>query len=414
MSNLHRTPLFDWHVSYLRATGATTGRMVEFGGWEMPVQYSSVIDEHIATRTAVGLTDVSHMGRLKFTGEGAGRFLDGFLTRNVAVIKPGQVRYSLVTNDQGGIIDDVLISRFESPDEGEEAVRHAARGEYYMLVVNASNREKVLGHLRRYLTSETQGEVTLTDLTFPIAMFAVQGPKAAELLQPFVDVDLATIKYYNGLHVSLDHPKAAGRRVAGRNAPSCLLTRTGYTGEDGFEICVDADIATEIWDTLLQAGQPLGAKPVGLGARDTLRLEAALPLYGHELSETITPFEAGLSYALHLDGPQFPGSDVLAQLADQTPARVRIGFELEGKRPAREGCEIYVAGRSEDAPFHGGKAVGVVTSGTFAPTLNRAIGMGYVPPELAEPGTPIEIDIRGKKSTARIVPLPFYSRKKNT
>jgi len=367
--------------------------MVEFGGWEMPVQYSSVIDEHVAVRTAVGLTDVSHMGRLKFTGEGACRFLDGILSRNVAVIKPGQVRYSLVTNDQGGIIDDVLISRFE---EGGN--------EYYLLVVNASNRDKVLGHLQKSLTPEVQRDVTLTDLTFPLAMFAVQGPKAAELLQPFVDADLATIKYYNGLHVSLNHPKAAGwrREQSFCDPQHCLLTRTGYTGEDGFEICVDADIAADIWDAFLQAGQLLGAKPVGLGARDTLRLEAALPLYGHELSETITPFEAGLSYALHLDGPTFPGSDVLAQLADQPLVRVRIGFELEGKRPAREGCEIH----------HDGKAVGVVTSGTFAPTLGRAIGMGYVPPELVEPGTPIEIDIRGKTASARIVPLPFYKREK--
>ena len=359
--------------------------MVEFGGWEMPVQYSSVIDEHIATRTAVGLTDVSHMGRLKFSGEGVSRFLDRFLTRNIAVIKPGQVRYSLITNEQGGIIDDVLISRFENPENS---------GEYYLLVVNASNREKVLGELRRSLTSEVQDNVALTDLTFDVSMFAIQGPKAAGLLQPFVDVDLAAIKYYNGLHVSLNHPKAAGRKF--------LLTRTGYTGEDGFEICVDADIAAEIWDTFLQAGQPLGAKPVGLGARDTLRLEAALPMYGHEMSETITPFEAGLSYALHLTGQKFPGFEALVQMADQVPSRVRIGFELEGKRPAREGCEIW----------HNGKAVGVVTSGTFAPTLNRPIGMGYVPPILAEPGTKIEIDIRGKKSLALVVPLPFYKREK--
>jgi len=380
MSNLLRTPLFDWHVSH-------QGRMVEFGGWEMPVQYSSVIDEHFATRTSVGLTDVSHMGRLKFEGEGACRFLDGFLTRNVAVIKPGQVRYSLVTNDQGGIIDDVLISRFESPD---------GNGEYYLLVVNASNREKVLDRLHP-ASDEWQmanSKFMLTDLTFPLAMFAVQGPKSAELLQPFVDVDLATVKYYNGLHVALDHPKAIGRKF--------LLTRTGYTGEDGFEICVDAEIAPEIWDAFLQAGQPLGAKPVGLGARDTLRLEAALPLYGHELSETITPFEAGLSYALHLEGPKFPGFDTLSQLATMPPNRVRIGFEIEGKRPAREGCEIY----------HNDAMVGIVTSGTFAPMLNRPVGMGYIPPSLAEPGTFLEIDIRGKKSPGHIVPLPFYKRAK--
>ena len=371
-SDLIRTPLFDWHVSH----GA---RMVGFGGWEMPVQYSSVIDEHHTTRNAVGMTDVSHMGRLRFEGPGTCDFLDRFLTRNIAIIKPGQVRYSMVTNEQGGIIDDVLISRFESQNS-----------EYYMLVVNASNRENVLRQLERYMTDEVRKNVTLTDQTLETAMFAVQGPKAVELLQTFVDTDLATIKYYNGTHVSLDHPKAKGRTF--------LLTRTGYTGEDGFEISVDADIATDIWDTLILTGQPFGCKPVGLGARDTLRLEAALPLYGHEMSETITPFEVGLAYALNLAGPKFPGFDALTQLSTKPLERKRIGFEIEGKRPARELCEIY----------HNGEKVGIVTSGTFSPTLNRPIGMGYVPPALAEPGTEIEIDIRGKKQPARIVPLPFY------
>lgn len=373
MSDLLRTPLYDWHVSH-------NGRMVEFGGWEMPVQYGSVIDEHHVVRNAVGMTDVSHMGRLRFEGPGTCDFLDRFLTRNIAIIKPGQVRYSMVTNEQGGIVDDVLISRFESPDSGE----------YYLLVVNASNRENVLRRFERFMTPDVQQGVTLTDQTLETAMFAVQGPKAVALMQPFVDVDLATIKYYNGTHVSLDHPKATGRKF--------LLTRTGYTGEDGFEICVDADIATEIWDALLQAGQSFGAKPVGLGARDTLRLEAALPLYGHEMSEAINPFEAGLAYALNLAGPKFPGFDALARLAEEPPTRMRIGFEMEGKRPAREHCEIY----------HDGDKVGIVTSGTFSPTLNRPIGMGYVPPSLAEPGTEIEIDIRGKRQPAQIVPLPFY------
>lgn len=375
--NLLRTPVYDWHLSH-------DGRMVEFGGWEMPVQYSSVIDEHNATRTAVGMTDVSHMGRLRFEGPGACDFLDSFLTRNVAIIKPGQVRYSMVTNEQGGIIDDVLIGRFELPQS------NGSSGEYYLLVVNASNRENVLRQLQKYMTTDGQQNVTLDDQTLQTAMFAIQGPKAAELLQPFVDADLSTIKYYNGLHVTFDHPATAGRKF--------LLTRTGYTGEDGFEISVEADVATEIWDALLEAGQTLGIKPVGLGARDTLRLEAALPLYGHEMSETITPFEVGLGYALNLAGPKFPGSDALTQLADQPLTRTRVGFELEGKRPAREGCEIY----------HNGEQVGSVTSGTFAPTLNRPIGMGYVPPSLAEPGTSIEIDIRGKKYPTKIVTMPFY------
>ena len=379
--NLLRTPLFDWHVSH-------NGRMVEFGGWEMPVQYSSVIDEHNATRNAVALTDVSHMGRLRFDGPGTCDFLDSFLTRNVAVIKPGQVRYSMVTNEQGGIIDDVLIGRFESPQKNGQS------GEYYLLVVNASNREKVLRQLQKYMTAEICKTVTLADLTLQTAMIAVQGPKAVELLQPFVDVDLSAIKYYNGLHVSLKHPMATGRTF--------LLTRTGYTGEDGFEICTDAENAAEIWDAFLQAGQSLGIKPNGLGARDTLRLEAALPLYGHEMSETITPFEVGLSYALNLAGPKFPGFDALTQLAELPLTRTRIGFELEGKRPAREGSDIC---------FNGEK-VGLVTSGTFAPTLQKPIGMGYVPPQLAELGTQLEIDIRGKMHPAKVVSLPFYQRAK--
>jgi len=382
MQTLHRTPLFDWHVSH-------NGRMVEFGGWEMPVQYTTVMDEHVATRTAVGLTDVSHMGRLRFEGDGACAFLDSFLTRNVAVIKPGQVRYSLICNEQGGIVDDVLIGLNHPPDGSP----------YYTLVVNASNREKVLAKLHKHLTPDVQKQVSMTDLTTNLAMFAIQGPKAAELLQPFVDADLATIKYYNGLHVALKHPKAADRTF--------LLTRTGYTGEDGFEICIDSDIAAELWDAFLDAGQPFGAKPTGLGARDTLRLEAALPLYGHEMSDDITPFEAGLGYAVFLDGPKFPGYDALKSLLGKPLSRVRVGLELDGKRPAREGCDLYNHGEHN----HGEK-IGVITSGSFAPTLEKPIAMGYVPPSLAEPGTTLDVDIRGKHSPAKIVPLPFYQRKK--
>jgi len=372
MTNLLRTPLYDWHVSH-------NGRIVEFGGWEMPVQYTTVMDEHAATRTAVALTDVSHMGRIRFEGNGACDYLDSFLTRNVAMIKPGQVRYSLITNEHGGIVDDVLIGCYNSP----------ADRPYYLLVVNASNRLKVLSQM-----PPLPNDLEMTDLTMSWAMFAIQGPKACELLQPFVDVDLGTIKYYNGLHVSLNLPQADHRTF--------LLTRTGYTGEDGFELCADADVAAAIWDALFVAGEPLGIRTSGLGARDTLRLEAALPLYGHELLDTINPYEAGLGYAVYLEGPKFPGHDALVKLAAQPPARVRVGLELDGKRPARENCEIYV----------GDKKIGSTTSGTFAPTLEKPIAMGYVSPEFSEPGTSVEVDIRGKKHAAKVVAIPFYQRKK--
>jgi len=370
LNSMQRTPLFDWHI-------AQQARMVEFGGWEMPVQYSSVIQEHAATRNAVGITDVSHMGRLIFEGSGAGVFLNSVLSRNIAVIKPGQIRYSLLTNDNGGIVDDLLVGLL--PREDDEP--------YYLVVVNASNREKDLAVFRQFLPSAN--DVTMKDLTMDWAMIAVQGPKAIELLQPFLYTDLSAIKYYNGLETTF----RSGSRWG-------LITRTGYTGEDGFELCVDSYFAEQITQELLKAGEPIGAVPVGLGARDTLRLEAALPLYGHEMNDDINPFEAGLSYALHLDGPDFPGRDVLRRMKDEPLRKIRIGLELSEKRPAREGCEI----------FADNEKIGWITSGTFAPALQKPIAMGYVPPEFARIGQTLSVDIRGKRSPATVVPLPFYKR----
>jgi len=367
---MNRTPLFDWHVAH----GA---RMVEFGGWEMPVQYSSIVQEHEATRNAVGITDVSHMGRLTFEGLGACEFLDSILSRNIAVIKPGQIRYSLLTNDNGGIVDDLLVGLLAR--EGDEP--------YYFVVVNASNREKDLAVFREHLASAS--DVTMKDLTMDWAMIAVQGPKSVELLQPFLSADLSTIKYYNGVETTF----RSGNRWG-------LITRTGYTGEDGFELCVDSYFAEQIAQELRKAGELWGTVPVGLGARDTLRLEAALPLYGHEMNDDTNPFEAGLSYALHLDGPNFPGRDILKRIKDEPLRKVRIGLEMSEKRPAREGSEI----------FADNERIGRVTSGTFAPTLQKPIAMGYVPPEFSPVGQSLAIDIRGKRSPATVVPLPFYKR----
>jgi aminomethyltransferase len=376
---LLRTPLYEWHVAH----GA---RMVEFAGWSMPVQYSTIIEEHEATRTACGLTDISHMGRLRFEGPGAAEFLAGLLTRRVADMVLGQIRYSLVTNDEGGILDDVLIGYYH--DECGQP--------FYVLVVNASNRQKIVdwtaAHLPRELAEARGREIIWNDVTHLWAMFAIQGPRALELMQPLIDEDLASMKYYRGAQVRILHP--AARRQGG------IISRTGYTGEDGFELSIGASIALDLWEVLMERGKSLGIIPTGLGARDTLRLEAGMPLYGHELSETVNPFEAGLGSACHLVGYDFPGRDALKRIQNQPLERTRIGLELTGRRPAREHCPIYL----------GEKLIGQTTSGTYSPTLKKPIAMGYVPPEFSQPGTEVQIDVRGRKEPARIVKLPFYRR----
>jgi aminomethyltransferase len=377
---LLKTPLYDWHV----ARGA---RMVEFAGWSMPVQYTSIIQEHEATRGACGVADISHMGRLRFEGPGAAVFLAELLTRRVGDLKLGQIRYSLVTNDSGGILDDVLVGYYHN-EHGQP---------FYMVVVNASNREKIVRWTHEHLPLDRANapgqEVVFSDVTRLWAMFAVQGPRSVEVLQPLVDVDLESMRYYKGHQVRILHP--AAHRQGG------IISRTGYTGEDGFELAVGAGIALGVWEAILDIGRPLGAVPTGIGARDTLRLEAGMPLYGHELSEQINPFEAGLAFACYLTGYDFPGRDALKQLEKRPLERTRIGLELPGRRAAREGCPILV----------GAEQVGIVTSGTFSPTLKRPIAMGYVRPGLTQPGTELEIDIRGRKEPARVVRLPFYSRK---
>jgi aminomethyltransferase len=377
--SLLRTPLYEWHVAH----GA---RMVEFAGWSMPIQYTSIIEEHEATRSACALTDISHMGRLRFEGPGAAEFLAGLLTRRVADMVPSQIRYSLVTNEAGGILDDVLIGYYH--DEFGQP--------FYVLVVNASNRQKIVewtaAHLPRERAEQRGREIVWTDVTYLWAMFAIQGPRSLELLEPLVDEDLASMKYYRGAQVRILHP--AARRQGG------IISRTGYTGEDGFELSIGAPIAADLWEVLMERGKSLGLVPTGLGARDTLRLEAGMPLYGHELSETVNPFEAGLGSVCHLVGCDFPGRDALKRLQDEPLRRTRVGLELAGRRPAREHSAIYV----------GETVIGETTSGTYSPTLKRPIAMGYVAPEFAAPGTEVQIDVRGRKEPARIVKLPFYRR----
>jgi len=350
--------------------------MVDFAGWWMPVQYSSIVAEHQATRGAAGLFDISHMGRLRFDGAGAAGFLDGLVTRRVRDMRPGRIRYGLVTNNAGGILDDVLVYHLAD----------AAGHSYHLLVVNAGNRLKILDWIAPRLAASA--DVYMTDVTRDWAMIAVQGPRSLELTQPLVDVELAAMKYYTG-------------REAAIGGHGGIVSRTGYTGEDGCELIVGARVVVVVWESLVAAG----ALPAGLGCRDTLRLEAAMPLYGHELSEEINPYQAGLDFAVDLEGRSFPGRDSLARLKNEASQPRRIGLATDGKRAPREGYAILASAHGVE-----GRVIGRVTSGTFSPTLDRPIAMGYIEPALAAPGTDVAIDVRGRPEPARIVALPFYRR----
>ncbi len=368
--SLLNTPLHSWHVEQ-------GGRMVDFAGWSMPVQYSSIVSEHRATRGGIGLFDISHMGRLEFAGPDAGPFLDRLLTRRVVGLQEGMVRYSLVVNEAGGILDDVLVYRV-----GESAGRPT-----FLLVVNASNRAKIVAWIERHRRADD--DVQVEDRTAATAMIAVQGPQAVELMASLVEPPVSSMKYYSAA-------------VATIGGASGLVSRTGYTGEDGGELIVPADTARQIWERLVDEGAARGLQPAGLGARDTLRLEAGMPLYGHELSEEIDPYQAGLGFAVQTKDRQFIGRDALAAMCDAQDRPRRVGLEIEGRRVAREGYEVLASGVT----------VGKVTSGTFSPTLERPIAMAYVRSDVAEIGTELTVAVRGQAVPARVVTLPFYQRPK--
>ncbi|WP_437206672.1 glycine cleavage system aminomethyltransferase GcvT [Planctomicrobium sp. SH664] len=359
---MFQTALHDWHTR----NGA---RMVEFAGWHMPIQFTTIVDEHHAIRRRVGLFDISHMGRLWFSGQDHIRFLDRILTNHVAKMSPGMVRYSLVCKCDGGILDDVLIYRFENE---------------CLLVVNGANREKIVHWIEQNRNGDS---LNFEDRTLDTCMIAIQGPKSQELLQPLTDCDLASIKYY----------RAAQGTVMGFPA---VISRTGYTGEDGFEITVDNAQGEQVWAKLMEAGEPDGIAACGLGCRDTLRLEAAMPLYGHEMDESVDPFTAALGFGVKLNKGDFIGREALDKISQQEDLPQRVGLKLDGKRIARQGAELIVNDRS----------VGYVTSGTFSPTLEVSLAMGFLPAEYAAPGTRVEVDIRGKREPATVVALPFYRR----
>ena len=343
----------------------------------MPVQYGSIIDEHTATRTAAGLFDVSHMGRLRIDGPGSTTLLDRLLTRKVAGLGIGKIRYSLVCQEDGGILDDVLVYHLQEPQGGL----------YHHLVVNASNREKIVAWIQKHI--QPGDEVRLTDQTFDTSMIAVQGPSALRLLEPLVGADLGGLDYYTGRETSI-----CGQRG--------IVSRTGYTGEDGCELIVPAASAVEVWTRVLEAGKEGGARAVGLAARDTLRLEAAMPLYGHELNEQLDPLTADLAFAVNLAGRDFVGRSALLKIKEKKDRPRRVGLELVGRRIPREHYPVVANGQN----------VGEVTSGTFSPTLQKSIAMAYVQPQFAEPGTELAIDIRGASEPCRVVKLPFYARAK--
>jgi aminomethyltransferase len=353
-----RTPLHDWHV-------AKGGVMVEFAGWHMPIRYGSISDEHNAVRTGCGLFDVSHMGRLSFDGDAALDLIQHVWTNNAATMKDRQVRYGLICNDTGGILDDVLVYRWPYG---------------WSMVVNASNRERIVAHLDAHKAGR---KVTVTDRTLDTAMLAVQGPKAVESCQGMFDDDVSQLKYY--FAVPTNYRKQ-----------NCIVSRTGYTGEDGLEVMIRAEHAVTLADDLLARG----AKPCGLGARDTLRLEAAMPLYGHELTEQTDPLQAGVGWAVKFDKGDFVGRDALMKRQQDAARPVRVGLELEGRRAAREGAQV----------LHEGGPAGKVTSGTVTPTLNRAIAMAYVRPDLSAVGTTLSVEVGKAQAAARVVELPFYRR----
>ena len=363
---LRRTALHDAHL----ALGA---RMVPFGGFEMPVQYAGILKEHDAVRKRAGLFDLSHMGQFALTGADVGAWAETLTVNKVANMKPGQARYNIFTNERGGAHDDVIFYRLDD-----------AR---WLLVVNASNADKMWD----VVTSARAGDVALTNLHGERALIAIQGPRSVEWLQPYVETDLAAMKYYACAQTSV-----RGVRDA------VLVARTGYTGEDGFELFLPSDVATGVWDMLLAENRERGLEPCGLGARDVLRLEAGMPLYGHEMTEEITPLQAGLSWAIKFDKPAFAGKEaLLAQRDAGDYARIE-GLTMEGRVPARAGYAV----------FAGGVRAGEIRSGSFGPAVNANVATALLEPFAAAEGTALEVEVRGARHPATVVPLPFYKRPK--
>lgn len=368
---LRRTVLYHWHIEH-------NARMTSFAGWEMPVQYADgPLAEHHCVRRVAGLFDVDHMAQIEVRGSQAEEYLNHFLTYDITRLKPFTAHYTCLCYDDGGVVDDPIVYRLAETGADPE-------NSYYLLVLNAANREKGMVWLRAH---SWPFEVALRDVSEEICMFALQGPYAVQLLDRLTNANLTMVSRFGV--------------VAGMlwNQVPTLFSRTGYTGEDGFEIFFPSEHALRVWEGILMEGSSIGVKPVGLAARDSLRFEAGMPLYGNEIGPHRTPIEAGLKFALSLD-KEFVGRDALLKQALEGTAEVLVGFEMSDRSVPRHGYVVQYKGR----------IIGTVTTGMYAPTIGRYLGMAYVPSELAaQVGTEIEVIIHDRPRKARIVPRPFYT-----
>lgn len=360
---MKKTPLYEMH----RKLG---GKMINFGGWELPIQYTSIMEEHQQVRTAAGLFDVSHMGEISIIGEDACKFIQRLMTNDVSNMKDEQVMYSPMCYPDGGVVDDVLIYKYSIQD--------------YLLVVNASNAEKDF----EWMNIQQDGSVEIINVSSQLSQLALQGPKAEVILQKLANTRLEKIKYYHFQQgVDLDGFKT-------------MVSRTGYTGEDGFEIYLHPTEAPMLWEKLLEAGRGEGIVPAGLGARDTLRFEAALPLYGHEISQIISPIEAGLERFVKFNKEDFIGKSALVNDHKQGLSRKLVGFEMMDRGIPRSLYEVK----------SGDNAIGFVTTGSYSPTLKKSIGLALIKSEYAQVGTEITIIIKNKEVKAQVIKTPFYKR----
>lgn len=372
MAELKRTPLYDTHI----ALGA---RMVEFGGWEMPVQYSGILDEHNTVRNAAGLFDIDHMGQIDVTGPDALPYLQHLLTADISQLEMQAAGYAVMCYADGTIVDDTFVYHLPS---GKKNPRSK-----FMVVVNASNKEKDFAWMKAHVAGF---RVEIEDVSDKYYMLAFQGPKAEEVLrqvEPFTAINLSKLKYHRA-------------HQFGKGSERGIIARTGYTGEDGFELFVPFKHGKHIWDTILERGKDAGVKPIGLGARDSLRFEAKMALYGHEIDSHTTPIEAGLAWACDLN-KMFIGRDCLLKRKLEGVSKKLVGFEMTDPGVARNGYEIQKDGHT----------IGVVTTGMPSPTLKKNIGLGFVAPEFAAIGTEFEIVIRGKPVKAKVIKTPFYANR---
>jgi aminomethyltransferase len=344
--------------------------MVEFAGWEMPVQYESALQEHLAVRKAVGLFDVSHMGRVRIKGPDALELIQKVSCNDAARLSDGQAQYSGLLNSAGGFIDDIIV--------------HRLAGDHFMICVNASGRQKDVA----WFMGHRAGHVEIIDESDATAQIAVQGPKAQEILQPMTNLPLEPIRYYWFREGEIDGVQA-------------LVARTGYTGEDGFELYLPAQSAEAIWNRLMELGQGVGVRPAGLAARNTLRLEMKMPLYGNDIDDTTTPWEAGLGWIVKLSKADFVGKNVLERQKQDGIKRKLAGFELIDRGIARDHFPVWI----DDRP------AGHVTSGSYSPSLEKSIGLAYLPVDHQAPGSRLSVEVRGKRLAAQVVETPFYRRK---